>query len=38
MDPVPDIDNVDASSHPGDSGSADHLPRLHLIDEEKKFR
>lgn len=35
MDPVPDIDNVDA--HPGDSGSTDHLPRLHLIDEEKKF-
>ncbi|KAF9309946.1 Dynamin-like GTPase that mediates homotypic ER fusion [Podila horticola] len=36
MDLVPDIDHVD-SSHPGDSGLADHLPRLHLIDEEKKF-
>ncbi|KAG0090926.1 Dynamin-like GTPase that mediates homotypic ER fusion [Podila epicladia] len=36
MDPVPDIDYID-SSHPED-GSTDHLPRLHLIDEEKKFR
>ncbi|KAG0031264.1 Dynamin-like GTPase that mediates homotypic ER fusion [Podila clonocystis] len=37
MDPVPDIDHVDASPHTGDAGSTDHLPRLHLVDEEKKF-